>query len=466
MNQIKKNFIYNVFYQIIRIIIPIITVPYISRILGAEGVGIYSYTYSIVDYFMLFSLLGINNYGNRSIAKVRDNKKELSKVFYSIYCLQLIMTLIMLIIYIGYIILFNTQYKLIAIIQTLNLISVAFDINWFFFGIEKFKITVTRSTLLKLLSLVLVFIFVKNSNDVWIYTLILAGSTLISQILLFPLLSKEVEKVKIKFKDIKKHIKPCLILFIPVIAVSLYKVMDKIMLGAMSEISEVGFYEQSEKIVSIPLGIITALGTVMLPRISNLVAKKDDKKILEYIDKSVNFMMFLAFPICFGLIAISSDFIPLFLGESFIKSSYLMYFLSITIIFISFANILRTQYLIPKEKDNIYIISVITGALINLVINYIFIPHYGSIGACFGTVFAEFFVMLYQIVALRDDLPISKYLKEILPYLIKSIIMFIAVLLIKFIKIKSIYIIILQVLFGTLIYFILNMKYIKKILHN
>ena len=464
MNQIKKNFLYNVFYQIIRIVIPFITIPYISRILGASGVGIYSYTYSIVEYFMLFAMLGINNYGNRSIAKVRDDKKQLSKTFLSIYALQIIMSIIMLILYLGYVFIFDNQYKIIAIIQTIYLISVIFDINWFFFGLEKFKVTVIRSTIVKILSLILIFAFIKVESDVWIYTLILSLSTLISQLVLLPFLKGEIILVKITLKDIKKHIKPCLILFIPVIAVSLYKVMDKVMLGLMSEISEVGYYEQCEKIVNIPLGIITALGTVMLPRISNLVAKNDEKTIKEYIDKSINFMMFLAFPICFGLIATSNKFIPLFLGDSFSKSIYLMYFLAPTIIFISLANVLRTQYLIPKEKDKIYIMSVIIGALINLGINLAFIPKFGSIGACYGTILAEFFVMLYQLVSLRDELPISTYLKEILPYFIKSIIMFSIILLINYLDIKNAYIIILQILCGIFIYFILNIKYVKKII--
>ena len=464
MNQVKKNFMYNAFYEILKIIIPLITIPYVSRVLGATGVGIYSYTYSIAGYFMLFSLLGINNYGNRSIAKIRDNKKELSKTFLGIYSIQLFLSFLMLILYLGYVFVFDNQYKLIALLQAIYLISVIFDINWFFFGLEKFKITVIRNSILKILSLILIFLFVNSSNDIWIYTLILSGSTLISQIILWPFLRNEVTFEKISFNDIKNHIKPCLILFIPVIAISLYKLMDKIMLGMMSEIAEVGYYEQAEKIVLFPQGIIAAFGTVMLPRMSNLVAKKEDKLIKEYIDKSINFIMFLAFPICFGLLTISNRLVPIFLGSGFTKSAYLLYFLSFTVLFGSFANVLRTQYLIPKEKDKIYIISVILGAIINLIINLLFIPKYASIGACYGTIMAEFFVMLYQIVALRDELPIIKYLKGILPYFIKSLIMFIAILFINYLDIKNIYIIILQVLCGALIYFTLNIKYIKQVL--
>lgn len=464
MKQIKKNFVYNTLYQILILILPFITVPYVSRTLGTTGVGIYSYTYSIVYYFMLIGMLGINNYGNRTIAKSRDDKQVLSQNFWSIYSLQIIMNIIMIIFYVVYICVINNQYKLISVIQLIYLISNMFDINWFFFGLEKFKLTVTRNTIIKFISLILIFTFVKDNNDLWIYVLILSLSTLISQLLLFPFLFKEIGFEKIKFKDIMKHIKPCLVLFIPVIAISLYKVMDKIMIGVFSNMSEVGFYEQAEKIINLPLGIITSLGTVMLPRISNLAEKGKNDEILEYIKKSINFMMFLAFPIVFGLCSISNKFIPLFLGEDFFKSSTLIYLLSPTIIFIAFANVIRTQYLIPKEKDKIYIISVTIGAIINLLFNIICIPNYGSVGACFGTLGAEFFVMFYQAFSIRKELPIKRYLCNCIQFLLKSIIMFLILAIVNLLKVSDTILIILDLLIGMVVYFSLNIKFIKKLL--
>lgn len=463
LSQIKKNFIYNVCYQILILILPLLTVPYVSRILSAEGIGIYSYTYSIVYYFMLIAMLGINNYGNRTIAKVRDNKIKLSKSFFSIYAVQLIMSFLMIFCYFIYIAFFLKKYKLIAIIQFFHLLSAMFDINWFFFGIEKFKVTVTRNMILKVLSAILIFLFVKNENDVWIYTLILSSSTLISQLLLFPLLKKEIIFVEINLKEIIGNLKPCLILFIPVIAVSLYKIMDKIMLGILSGVMEVGYYEQAEKIINIPLGLVTALGTVMLPRISNLLSKGNKDSVLNYLEKSVKFMMFLAFPICFGIISIASNFVPIFLGNDFSKSIILIYYLSVTILFLAFANVIRTQYLIPKEKDNVYIISVCLGAVINLVINLVLIPKYQSIGACIGTVFAEFLVMFYQILAVKKELPVLKYLKDIIPFFIKSLFMFFVVVLIKYIYLSPFSTIILQIIVGIVVYMMLNWSYINSI---
>lgn len=463
-DSLKQNFIYNIIYQISIFILPLITVPYVSRVLGTDGVGTFSYTYSIVNYFILIGMLGINNYGNRTIAKCREDSKELSKNFLSIYAIQFTMTILMIIVYAIYV--FETSnYRTIFLIQSLYLVSTLFDVNWFFFGLEKFKVTVTRNIILKIISFILILLVVKTKNDLWKYTFIMASSTLIGQLVLISFLRKHIKLQKITFSDIKVHLRPCLILFIPVVAVSLYKIMDKTMIGALSGVEEVGYYEQAEKIVNIPMGIITALGTVMLPRISNLVYKGDKETVNKYIKKSASFMMFLAFPIFLGLIAVSTDFIPMFLGQEFAKSSIVLNYLSITLIFISFANIIRTQYLIPNERDKEYIVSVILGAIVNLIMNIIFIPKLASIGACFGTVAAEFVVMIYQTMAVKGELNIKEYIKDMSPFLIKAIIMFFVVILIKRINTNSVIKIIIQIIAGCMVYGLLNLKYINSILN-
>jgi O-antigen/teichoic acid export membrane protein len=459
----KKNFIYNMIYHIFTLIIPLITAPYLSRVVGAKGVGIYSYTYSIVYYFMLLTLLGLNNYGNRSIAKVRDDKEKLSKTFWSIYLFQLIMGITMLLLYIGYILVFDNQYKLYASIEVLFIISAMLDINWFFFGMEEFKKTITRNTFVKVGNVILIFLLVTSQNDLWKYTLIMAGMTCLSQILLWSFLRKKISFVKINLNDIKKHIKPNLVLFIPVIAISLYKIMDKIMLGGLSNVTEVGYYENAEKIIGIPMTLITALGTVMLPRISNILSKGENKKVEEYISKSVKFIMFMSFAMCCGLIAIGYNFAPFFFGKEFQKTGTLIMMLAATLPFLSFANVLRTQYLIPKEKDKIYIVSVSLGAITNLIMNLVFIPKLASIGACIGTITAEFAVMFYQAMAIRKELPIKEYAIKSIPYLIKALIMLAIIYPLNCIHMSNILRLIIQVGVGCLVYGLLNIKYILSI---
>lgn len=465
MSELKKNLIYNILYQILIIILPIITVPYVSRVLGTEGVGTYSYTYSIAYYFMLVSMLGINNYGNRQVAKARNNKEKLSKEFLSIYVIQVVTTILMIIAYIAYIVLFDIDYLKISIIQIIYVISSLFDVNWFFFGIEKFKFTVSRNTIVKVLSFVFILIFVKTETDTWKYTLILALSTLTSQIFLFIMLRKYIKIERISFKHVKKHIKPCIILFIPIISYSIYRVMDKIMLGNMSTISEVGFYENAEKIINIPVGLITALGTVMLPRISNLIANGEKNLIEEYMKKSVELILFIGLPMIFGLMAISENFSVSFLGEDFRKSGDIMFLLSPTILFISIANVIRTQYLIPNEKDKEYVIATICGAIVNLIFNIILIPKLGSIGACIGTLLAEFTVMLYQIILVRKKIQICAYLKNGIRFLVTSLLMFIIVFSLNFLNIKNIILLlIIQIVVGIIIYGIFNINYIINLL--
>lgn len=462
ITSVKKNFYYNSIYQILTIIIPLITAPYISRVIGPTGNGIYSYTYSIVQYFALFAMLGLNNYGNRSVAKCRNNKEKLSKEFCSIYAMQLMTSLIMLTIYVGYITVFNKKYFIYSLVQLIYLISVCFDINWFFYGLEEFKLTVIRNTIIRLITVIGIFTIVKSEEDLIIYVVLMCISSLISQLILWPFLKKRINFIRPKLSDITKHIIPNLRLFIPVIAISIYKFMDKIMLGNMSTMENVGYYEYAERIINIPLSIITALGTVMLPRISNLVANGQDEKIKFYIDKSIKYMMFLSIPIAVGLIVISPNFIPLFLGEEFLQTAYIIQYLSVTIIFISWANVIRTQYLIPKEKDSIYINSVIIGAVVNFIINIILIPKYQTVGAAIGTIAAEFSVMLYQTIKVRKTLEIKKYLLDTSKFAITGIVMFGVVILLKKIIHNTIGLLIIQVVAGGLVYFILNYQFIKE----
>lgn len=459
-NSPKKNYIYNIIYQILILIIPLITSPYLSRVVGVNGIGIYSYRYSIVYYFMLITLLGVNNYGNRTIAKVRENKENLSKKFWSIYCIQLFMGVSMLIVYNLYVSISNTEYKNIAYIDNLFIISSILDINWFFFGLEEFKKTITRNTIIKIGNIILIFAFIKSTTDLWKYTLIVSGMTCISQLLMWFYLRNKVKFVKVTLNDIVSHFKANIILFVPVIAVSLYKIMDKIMLGIISGVGEVGYYEQAEKIINIPLTIITSLGTVMLPRISNISANGSENQILVYINKSIKFVMFLSMSMCFGLVAIGESFAPLFYGSEFGKSGILIAMLALTLPFLSFANVIRTQYLIPKEKDKIYIISVTLGAVVNLISNIILISKLGSIGACIGTILAEAIVMIYQTVSVKNNIDIKKNLKISKVFLIKAIIMFIVIYPINFFQIDSTVKIGIQVSLGMLIYIALNFKYI------
>jgi len=437
-------------------ILPIITTPYISRIIGAEGIGIQSYTYSIANYFVLFAMLGVNNHGNRSIAMVRNNQKKLNKTFTSIYLIQATMSVIMIILYIIYIIFFTKSYKIIFAIQLIYIIGALFDINWFFFGMEQFKITVIRNTIIKLISVMSIFIFVRNERNLYLYSFILALGTLISQLILWNFLIKYARFTKVSFDEVKEHIIPMLTLFIPAISVSIYKIMDKIMLGAMSTVIEVGFFTNSERIISIPLGIITALGTVMLPKMSNLLSNGKNNEAKKYVNLSLKFSMFISIGAIFGLIGVGRNIVPAFLGKGFDRCVDIVSLLSVTLLFMAWANVIRTQILIPKKKDKVYIVSTLLGAIVNVIINTLLIKKFGAIGATIGTIFAEATVSIYQTLMIRKELNIKECLKDIIIFIISGITMFFTIKYLGYILGSSLFIGIMQIIIGTFVYFLVN----------
>lgn len=467
---LKRNFLLNVVYQILTLILPLITVPYVSRVLGASGVGEYSYTYSIVYYFIVVAMLGFNNYGNRTVAQYRHDRKRLSKKFAEIYLFQIMSSVCMIFFYSLYLLIFDSKYKLVGTIQAIYLVACVFDINWFFFGLEEFRLTVPRNVVIKLLSLVAIFVFVRGESDVWIYTLILSAGTLISQLALFPFLHKYVDWTRVKMADIKPHLAPCFGLFLPVIASTIYRTMDKTMIGWFSDMTEVGIYENAEKVINIPVALITALGTVMLPRMSNMY--KDDcsdevsEKAAELMSRSMKFVLFLAFAMMFGIITISNNFASLFFGNSFNGAGIVMSLLSATIPLLAWGNVIRTQYLIPKKKDKAYVISAFCAACINLIMNLLLIPRYAALGACFGTITAELVVVFYQTYIVKGKLPILSYLRDNVWFLVRALLMLVIVLAITDAMVEmTLYIkISVQVCLGVLVYSVLNYRYIGSLM--
>lgn len=423
---VKRNFIYQMFYEIFVIILPFITSPYIARVIGAEGLGIYSYSYSIAYYFILFSMLGLKNYGNRAIAQSRYNTEKLNETFSNILALHIVVSTLCTVVYFVYVC--NLQHdRLYAFIQGFFVLSALFDISWFYFGIEKFKLTVTRNIIIKIINVICVFAFVKSKDDLWIYCMIMAVGALISQLTLWIPLRHYVKIVKPEQTQMRRHLKPMLILFIPAIAVSLYKYMDKIMIGSLSNKAQLGFYENAEKVINIPLTIVGSFGTIMLPKMSNLVSSTNKKEVSRYLSLSMEFVMCLALALAFGLAGVAKVFAPVFWGNEFIMSGTIIMGLSITIPFVSFANVIRTQYLIPNARDNEYLGSVIAGAVINLFINWILIPSYGAMGATVGTIVAELTVCFIQSFTVRRQLPLIQYIKRFVSFFVIGILMFIIV---------------------------------------
>lgn len=461
MTSLKKNFIYNAMYQVLIVLLPIITAPYISRVLGASKMGIYSYTYSVAYYFLLAAKLGLDNYGNRSISRVRDDKDKINQVFSSIYYFQFFIACIAIIGYIGYLF-FISNNLTIAVIQILWVIGAIFDVNWLFYGLENFKVVVFRNTVVKVLAAIMILLLVRKSSDLWIYTLIMGGSALIGFLVTWPFVLKQVRLVYVKKQDVFKHFKQILILFIPVIAISVFTVLDKIMLGKLSSFSQVGFFEGAEKILIAPKGVIGALGIVMLPRMASLYGENNLKQRNKYIELSLSFAIVLSIAFMFGLIAISSNFVPFFYGIKFKPTIILLSIMAITLPFYSIGNVIRTQMLIPSMRDAPYVVSVILGAIINVIINLILIKPLGAVGAVVATLCAEIIVACYQINSVEKELELRKYMKLILYFFVIGVFMASVVLYIG-VSIKNrILGLTIQIVVGMSIYSLLGIYTLKK----
>ena len=414
MSSLKKNLAYNVAYQILVIILPLITAPYVSRVLGADGLGTYSYIFSIVTYFGLFGMLGIANHGNRSVALVRDNRQKVSEAFSNTYIIQLCTTVIALLLYFLFIYCWFSGDKTIAYIESIIVLSYVLDITWFFFGLEQFAVTVTRNAIIKIATVVAIFIFVRSREDLWIYALIMSCGMLFSQIYLWLRIRKYADFCKPSWSQVKSNIKPVLMLFIPAIAYSIYKLLDKVMLGAMSSMSQVGLFDNAEKIINIPSSLITAFGTVMMPRITVLLGTGDEHRI-SYLNKiSVRYFTLLVVGAAFGLAGICNVLAPVYFGSEFVGSAPIIAGLGFSLIFVTWANVIRTQYLIPNKLDKPYVISSVIGALANLAVNIILIPKFAGIGAMIGTIIAEFTVFFVQLILVRRSFPMSQYLQPVL----------------------------------------------------
>lgn len=478
---IKKNYLYNLFYQIITLITPLITAPYVSRVLGSDGIGKFSFTYSLVSYFTLFASFGFNYYAQREIANNQGEQEKQSVIFWEIICSRIFLVIISLLIYFLMIIFGVFQdYKLLMMILSINIISVGFDISFLYQGNEEFGKIVIRNIITKIVGIILIFLFVRQKSDVWIYTMCHSIILIASNILLWFGLRKKVIFVSIRKLNIKKHFLPSLRLFIPTIAVSVYTMLDKTLIGLLvngetiitnifgkteivknSEL-ENGYYEQAEKIVKMVLTIITSLGTVMIPRNSSSLAKGKHEEFFNNINNALSFVCFIGFPLMFGLAAISFNFCPWFFGPGYEKVPYLIIIFCPLVIFIGFSNVLGLQYLIPLKKDKKYTIAICTGALLNVIINIFLIPKYKSYGAAFATIFAELIITCIMFYFARKDINIKKLFCSCCKYLLSGIVMFICIFLVTLYLSSSIINTIVIILLGCFIYLILLLLFRDK----
>lgn len=474
---IKKNYLYNLIYQILTIIIPIITAPYLARVLGVKGTGVTSYTLSIVSYFIIFGSIGVSSYGQREIAMNRDDKNKCSKLFWELFLLKLFTSVLSILGYI-FLIVSSTKYNVIYFILTLNILASIFDISWFFQGFEEYKFISIRNIIIKTLFTISIFVFVRNKNDLNLYILLNGLSLLISSLSLWIRLPKMINKISLKKINVFSHLKNSLIYFLPQIATQIYTMLDKTMLGIITKGEiENGYYEQAYKIITMSLTVITSLNTVMSPRMSYLYKEKKHDEIKEKLFKSLQFTFFLGVPMMFGIACTSYGVVDWFFGSGYEKVKLLLVVFSPIVIIIALSGCLGGQYLTPCGKRLQSAGALWVGAIINFLLNLILIPKYASLGAAISSVIAELIITILYFVLSKKYVDIKKMLKKFYKYFIASILMAIVILFLYHILKISIlstvieiitgiivYILVLLILKDDMIYYFLNLIK-RKVLH-
>lgn len=472
-HSIKSNYVFNLIVVLLESIIPLVTTPFIARIIEPQGSGIYSYTYSLISMFTLAGALGSATHGQRQIAMHIDDKKEYSKIFWEIFTLRLIFVSLSFVLFL-ITILVTGKYVNFFLLQIPYFLAAIFDISWLYQGLEEFKYIAVKNLLVKTLGIGAIFIFVKSKDDLWLYLLILSLSIFLGQASLWIRLNRYVVKTKPKTLNWKRHFKEVMVYFVPTIAYQLYSLIDKVILGAISSEEETGYYEQSQKIINLCVSFLSAYNVVIRSRMSYLFSKNDKKQMDDKIHKSIAFVFMLALPITLGIIGIARGFVPWYLGKEYEKVSMLLMIFAPIIVVISIRTCIGATIFTPfglQKKSNI---SQIIAAVVNCAATAILIPWLASIGAVLSSILAESIILIYYLIYCRkkEFISFKRILSSIYKYIIAACLMLAAVWFLGN-YVANIYGTVIQIVVGAVIYgvalLILRDKLVcdnvKKILH-
>ncbi|OFI47924.1 hypothetical protein BG262_07995 [Floricoccus penangensis] len=419
-----KNIIYNTGYQVLSLIFPLITIPYVSRIFGIDGMGSAAYTNTVVSYFSLFAALSSVLYGNREVAYNQDNKENRSIVFWEIFFIKAITTTISVISFLFLVIFVIKEDYVLYFMQSFILLAVGLDISWYFMGVEEFKNIILRNMLIKILAVIVTFTFVKSPNDLWIYVGTVPISTFLGNLSMWPFMKNEVNLVRFKDLNLKRHIKPMLQLFLPQILIQFYLYLNKLMLGNMDSKAAAGIFDQSDRFIRVAVTLVTSLSAAVIPRIAYLHSTHQEEEISNIMYRSFRMVNAISIFSMFSIMAVSESFAVYFLGSEFKEVGIVMFIQSIMIVFVAWANVLGNQYLLPTNMIKEFNIGAFIGLIVNVVMNLILIPKLGVVGATITTVLTEVAVTLYQMFVLRKRFNIATFLFETWKYLLAGILVF------------------------------------------
>lgn len=453
---LRQNLIFNIIYQVVVVLSPLAVTPKLSRILGADYIGLKSFTFSIVYYFAIFGVLGLDMYGQRRIAQVKDDKEKRSRLFLTIATLRAVLCLISIGIYmLSFVLVTEDPFmRGVYLCWVVYLIREMINPVWYLQGTEKYRVVSVLSTLSQLVYVAAVFFFVNSRSDIEEYILYYTVIPLATSICFIPIVLKDIQWVRIRIRDWVEIFKESFVYFVPTIATAVYSMLDKTMLGVFdpSKVST-GIYEQAEKLVKVALAFSTASFTIMRTRMSYLYENANKDEYDRHVSLFVSFSMFLCWPIMFGIIGITKDFVPLFFGPGYDAVVGLSYVFSLVIIPLTISGLLQAVYVFPQgHQKSMNLYYVIISAL-NFVLNMCLIPLLGGKGAVIASITAEVTLAIILLRKARRAIRIELFFIKSIKYFISGVVMCGGILLLSdILPLPKFYKLVAEVFVGVLIY--------------
>ena len=422
--QLKLNILYNGLYQVLNLIVPLITAPYISRTLGAEPLGTYDYVLANTGYFLMLQGLGFGLYGSIRVAAVRDDPEALNQVFWKVFLAKLLLCAATVISFLIFIPFQKSSYRSLYLIFLLSILAGGIDLSWFLTGLEQFKITLSRNAAVRVASCVLIFLLVRSKNDLGMYAVIMQGAALVGNLCLLPGVRPHIGAPRFKGKELFVCMAESMVYFVPGIINTIFASVDRTMLGSMSRIEEVAYYEQAVKIVNLCSTLISSVSAVILPRMTYLFHNEKDPHVVQALFyRSMNGIFAVTAAVSFGAAAIADLFIPAFFGEEFTASAPLLKILSINIFTIAVSNFCGQQGLIARGRQREYNISITVSAALNVGLNALVVRRFGAVGVSATSAFAGIVGLFVILFFMRDFATAAQLLNRNWKYLAAGAVM-------------------------------------------
>ena len=455
---LKLNAFFNVVRNVLRLIFPLITFPYVSRVLMPEGIGKVNFANSIVMYFYTIASLGIGSYGIREAAKIRNDRLALAKFTKEMLSINIVSTLVSYILLAASLVFVKKfeSYRILIIVNSSSIILNTIGFEWLYSALEEYGYITLRSIIFQIISLALTFILVRNSDDVVNYALVSVISNVGSNVCNLIHARRYLDlKTKVKL-EIKKHLKPIFLLFFSSIAITVFSILDTSMVGFIKDDVEVGYYTSASKIIRMIRDLFPAISTVMFARVSYYVGTKETQKIKEVTGQIFNLFYALSIPICMGFILLMKPILLLMCGSEFLPAVAVGQVLAPLVILSSISGYLSGAILISFGREKIYMYVEVGAALLDIVLNFAFIPKYGALGAGIATLITELVMFIVFHISVKNEISGVKIKKALVQYIISSVIMALVVYMeIKYLPLSPILQILLGAVSGALIYFVI-----------